>query len=106
MMLYKKDVTKATGSLQLSAGEDAGAEAVIHAMRDIFADVDTDVVHLIDTENAFNSVNRKTMLRNLKFVFPIIATYIINCYANPSRLFIAGGGEINSSERTAMGALY
>ena len=41
---------------------------------------------------------------------PHIATYIINCYATPPRLFIVGGGEILSSEGTtqfdptAMGA--
>ena len=40
------------------------------------------------------------MLHNLKFICPIIATYIIVCYAAPSRLFIAGVGEILSSEGT------
>ena len=54
--------------------------------------VDTDAVLLIDAENAFNSINCKVMLRNLKFICPIIATYIINCYATPLRLFIVGGG--------------
>ena len=39
---------KATGSLQLSAGQDVGAEAAIHTMRDIFANFDTDAVLLID----------------------------------------------------------
>ena len=33
-------VTKAAGSLQRSAGQDAGAQAAIHAMRDIFDDAD------------------------------------------------------------------
>ena len=69
-MLCKKDVTKAAGSLQLSASQDPGAEAVIHAIRDLFADVDTDAVLLIDAENAFNSINRKVML-HLKFICPI-----------------------------------
>ena len=40
--------------------------------------VDTDGVPLIDAENAFNSINRKVMLRNLKFICQIIATYIIS----------------------------
>ena len=48
----------------------------------------------------FNSVNRKVMLHNLKLICPIIATYIINCYATPSRLFMVSGGEILSSEGT------
>ena len=92
-MLCKKDFTKAAGSLQLSAGQDAGAGAAIHAMKDIF-DVDTDAVLLIDAENAFNSINRKLVLNNLKFICPIIATYMINCHATSLRLFIVGGVEI------------
>ena len=70
-MLCKKDVTKAAGSLQLSASQDPGAEVVIHAIRDLFADVDTDAVLLIDAENAFNSINRRVMLHYLKFICPI-----------------------------------
>ena len=62
--------------------------------------VDADAVLLIDAENAFNSINRKVMLHNLKYICPIIATSIINCYATPSRLFIVGRGEILSSEGT------
>ena len=62
--------------------------------------VDKDVVHLIDAENVFNSVNGKVMLHNLEFICHIIANYIINCYAAPSRLLIAGGEEILSSEGT------
>ena len=60
----------------------------------------TDVVPLIDAENAFNSINCKVMLHYLKFICPIVATYKINCYETPSRLFIVGGGEILSSEET------
>ena len=54
-------------------------------------------------KDAFNSINFKVMLYNLKFICPIIATYIINCYATPSRLFIFGRGETLSSERTTQG---
>ena len=64
---------------------------------------DTDAVFLIDAENAFNSINRKVMLHNLKFICPIIAIYIISCYAIPSRLLIVGGGEILFSEETTQG---
>ena len=65
--------------------------------------VDTNAVLLIDTENAFNSINCKVMLHNLKFICPIIATSIINCYATPSRLFIVGVGEVLSREGTTQG---
>ena len=53
----------------------------------------------VDTD-AFKSINHKVILQ---FICPIIATYIINCYATPSRLFIAGGGEILSRKRTTQG---
>ena len=55
--------------------------------------IDTDAVLLIDAENVFNSIERKVMLHNLKLICSIIATYVINCYAAPSRLCIAGGGD-------------
>ena len=46
--------------------------------------VDMDAVLLTDAENALNSINGKVLLHNLKFIFPIIATYIINSYATLS----------------------
>ena len=63
----------------------------------------THVVPLIDGENAFNSISRKVKLHNLKFICPIIAIYVINCYATLSRLLMVGGGEIFSSEGTTQG---
>ena len=65
--------------------------------------VNTHAVLLVDTENAFNTITRKVMSHNLTFICPIIATYIINGYATPLRLFIADGEEILSSEGTAQG---
>ena len=65
--------------------------------------VDTNAVLLIDAENAFNSINHKVMLHNLKFICSIIATSIINCYTTPSKLFIVGVGEILSSEEATQG---
>ena len=47
----------AVGPMQLSAGQEAGAEAAIYAMQDIFANEDTKAILLIDAENAFNSIN-------------------------------------------------
>ena len=69
----------------------------------IFVDVEMDAVLLTDAENAFDSTNHKVMLHNSKFICPIIATYIIRCYATPSRLFIADEGEILSSEGATQG---
>ena len=91
MVIFKKDITDAARPLQLSTGEEAGAEADIHAMRHVFANEDTEAVVLIDAKNAFDSINRKVLLRNLNLIYPIITTYITNCYITPARLFIIGG---------------
>ena len=56
--------------------------------------VDTDAVLLIDAENAFNFINRRAMSHNLIFICFIIASYIINCYATPLRLYIVSEGGI------------
>ena len=60
--------------------------------------VDTHAVLLIDAENPLSSINRKViMLHDLKFICPIIATYIVNCYATPSKLLIVSAGEMENS---------
>ena len=89
VMLFKNDLTHAAGALQLSAGQDAGVEAIVHAMHDIFSEENTEAVLLIDAENAFNSINRKVILHEIKFLCPLISTYTSNCYAAPARLFIS-----------------
>ena len=61
----------------------------------------SEAVLLVDANNAFNSVNRKLFLHNIEIICPILATFVNNCYASDSRLFIAGGGEIKSREGTA-----
>ena len=43
------------------------------------------------------------MLHDFKHIFPVVATYIISCYAAPSRLLIIGWGEILSSWGTTLG---
>ena len=93
----------AAGPLQLSACQEAGAEAAIQALRDIFENENAAAVLLIDAENAFNPINRKVMLHNLNFIRPIITTYITNCYITPARLFIIAGGKILSKEGTTQG---
>ena len=66
MMVAKKDVVEASGSLQLCAGQKSGSEAAIHAMHAIFKADDTDAVLLIDASNAFNALNRAAALHNIR----------------------------------------
>jgi len=58
---------------------------------------------LIDASNAFNSINRKAFLHNVKIICPSIATFTANCYSSPSRLFVGGGTEISSTEGMTQG---
>ena len=99
-MLFKNDIAHARGTLQLSVGQDAGVEADVHAMHEIFFKESTEAVLLMDAENAFNSINRKLMLNNIKFTCPLISTYISSCYVAPTRLFCFGGDETLSKEGT------
>ena len=100
MILLKKDVLRAAGSQQLCGGQIAGSKAAIHAMHDVFNDDNTEGILLIEAENAFDSINRKVMLHNLKLLCPVIGTYILNCYMCPAGLFVIGGGELFSNEGT------
>ena len=72
MMLFKNDITHGTGALQLRARQDTVVEAVVHAMHHIFSEENTEAVLLIDAENSFNSINRKVMLHNTKFLAVLV----------------------------------
>ena len=72
-------------------------------VKSIFTDDETDAVLLVDADNAFNKINRKVMLHNIRIICPVIATYVINSYYINARLFVSGGVEIESSEGTTQG---
>ena len=103
MNISKNDVIKSVGSLQVCAGQISGVEAAIHSMHDVHDLEETEAVLLIDSENAFNLINRKVMLHNISILCPIIATFVNNCYAVPARLFVICGKEILSNEGTTQG---
>ena len=58
---------------------------------------------MLDALNAFNSVNRNAFLHDAEVICPSIACYVKNCYSLSNRLFIIGGGEIQSMEGTIQG---
>ena len=60
-------------------------------------------VLLIDASNVFNALNRAAALHNIRILCPPIATYAINTYRQPARLFIIGGRELKSAEGTTQG---
>ena len=66
LSVIKKDITTAAGPLQTCSGIKAGIEAAIHAMRQKFEDNQTECILLVDAENAFNNLNRRAALENIK----------------------------------------
>ena len=89
--VVKPELMESAGNLQLCAGQEAGCEAAIHAMEEIFKEDETDGLLLVDATNAFNSINRNALLHNIQYICPALSTYVRNCYNVPSRLFITGG---------------
>ena len=102
MGVFAEDVTKSSSKSQM-CGHKSGSEAAIHAMRRMFQNNNTDAVILVDAANAFNNLNRKVLLHNIRYVCPEISMYVINCYSTPARLFVIGGCELKSAEGTTQG---
>ena len=66
---------------------------------------DCEALLVVDATNAFNSLNRKVALKNLKIICPNVAQYVENSYKQPKRLYINNDGEeyISSEEGTTQG---
>ena len=64
------------GSLQICAGHEAGCKAAVHSKDSIFSDKSTDAVVLIDTENAFTSVNKEPFIHNVEITCPAFSTFV------------------------------
>ena len=67
------DVQAAAGPLQTCAGHEAGYEAAVHTMREIFTLEGMEAIILVDASNAFNAINRQAA--NVKVTCPAISTY-------------------------------
>ena len=102
LMIIKGDIQDAAGTLQLCAGQISGIEAAVHAVRTAYADDDTEAVLLVDAANAFNSLNRKTALHNIRSLCPTLSTIVTNTYRSDPELF-ADGDVLYSSEGTTQG---
>ena len=98
-----RDVQKAVGNLQVCAGQPAGAEAAVHAIREIHEDSECEGVLLVDAKNAFNTMKRKEMIHNISIICPTISTYVKNTYEESSKLILPQGVELLSSEGTTQG---
>ena len=109
MTIMREDVKLAAGNLQVCVGHQAGGEAAIQAMKEIFKDKEVEAAILVDATNAFNSISREALPHNIAAKCPEINRYVQNCYGKPFKLFIVDGkknGEkciLYSKEGTAEG---
>jgi hypothetical protein len=99
----KEDIQIAAGPLQLCTGLKAGCETAIHSVSTLFQNSDCEAVLLVDADNAFNRLNRKVALQNIRLICPYLYTYTTNCYQTSSKLFVSGGATLNSEEGTTQG---
>ena len=101
--VVRKDIMLAAGPLQACSGFGSGCEAAVHATREVFDESKVESALLVDATNAFNTLNRKVALQNMRYICPALETVLTNCYQSSTRLLVSGGGEILSKEGTTQG---
>ena len=99
----KEDIIHTVGTLQTCAGLESGIEAAIHAVRKSFEEDNSECLLLVDADNAFNKLNRKVSLENIKRLRPPMYTYLHNSYNTPARLYLENGDHILSQEGVTQG---
>ena len=63
-------------------------------MNEIMSSVETEAIVLVDSTNAFNTINRQVALHNIGVICPAISTVLNNAYQTPVKLFVTGGGVV------------
>jgi len=74
----KSDILEAAGNLHLCEGQEAGCEAVVHAMHSLFSSSTTQAVLFADASNVFNSLNQSVSLHNLHYICPLLLSPLPN----------------------------
>ena len=100
-----QDILAVTAPTQLCVGVPSACETAVHTMNRLFSESNAQAVLLVDATNAFNAMNRAVALHNVPIVCPALGGVFRNTYSVPSRLFVAGGGEVSSQEGTSQGDL-
>eukprot|EP00117_Sycon_ciliatum_P037591 scpid15790/ scgid28089/ len=103
MRVVESDVMDVVAPSQLCVGIPSACETCVHAMREGFNNPSTEGILLVDASNAFNSVNRKAALHNIRRLCPALATFASNTHTDRVRLFVTGSGELHSTEGTCQG---
>ena len=89
MSVLKEDIQESCGCLQTCTGLRSGIEAAIHATTEMWQNSSTEAVLQVDADNAFNRLNRKVALHNIKQLCPSIHTYLLNHYQQAAQLTVS-----------------
>ena len=100
----RQDLKSLSGNMQLCLGQKCGIEQAIHSIRHSFDHPENEAILLNDAKNAFNVINRRTALENVKALCPSLHVALQNSYSHPSHLYI-GETTILSQEGTTQGDL-
>jgi len=68
-------------------------EAARHAVRKSYTEENSECLLLVDADNAFNKLNRKVSLENIKRLSPMY-TYLHNSYNTPTMLYLQNENHI------------
>ena len=66
MCYLGNNIQAAAGPHQLCAGQIAGTEAAVHAVRSVLNHNDSDAILLVDASNPFNSLNHSVALYSIQ----------------------------------------
>ena len=75
MSILKSDIQLACGSLQTCTGIRSGIEAAIHATNAAWNLEGTECLLQVDADNAFNRLNRKVALHNIREICPPLENF-------------------------------
>ena len=93
------DMQETAGTIHLCAGQQAGCESAVHAMKEMFVNPDTKGILLVDANDAFNNLNCNAALLNIKSICPSLSKIQINTYINSANLYV-DGETLQSNEGT------
>ena len=102
LYILRDDIQAVTGSRQLCAGQIARVEATVHAVISSFDLDNTEGVLVVDTSNAFNSLNCAVAVQNIHQLCPSFAPILINTCRYAAALY-TGGDILFSEEGTTQG---
>ena len=88
MSILKLDVQRAGGCLQTCTGIRSGIEEAIHATYAAWNLPNTECLLQVDADNAFNRLNRKVALHNIREICPPLETYLFNHYQTAAPLYV------------------